>query len=48
MRSAIHAANQLPGRGCLLMWMLPLYLHANQKSVDGDDDNVKRNSGRKS
>ena len=21
-----------------LMWMLPLYLHVNQKSVDDDDD----------
>ena len=30
------AASQLPG----MMWMLPLYLHVNQKSDDddGDDD----------
>ena len=37
MRSAMHAASQLPGRGPL-MWMLPLYLHVNQKSDDDDDD----------
>ena len=34
MRSAMHAASQLPGRG----QMLPLYLHVNQKSNDDDDD----------
>ena len=37
MRSAMRAASQLPGRGPL-MWMLPLYLHVNQKSDDDDDD----------
>ena len=31
VRSAMHAASQLSGRGPL-MWMLPLYLHVNQKS----------------
>ena len=31
MRSAIRAASQLSGRGPLT-WMLPLYLHVNQKS----------------
>ena len=36
-RSAMCAASQLPGRGAL-MWMLPLYLHVNQKS-DDDYDN---------
>ena len=25
-----------------LMWMLPLYLHVNQKSVDDDDDDGYR------
>ena len=34
-RSAIHAASQLPGKGPL-MWMMPLYLRARQKS-DYDD-----------
>ena len=38
MRSAMHAASQLSGRGPL-MWMLPLYLHINQKS-DYDDMTV--------
>ena len=33
----MRAASQLPGRGSL-MWMLPLYLHVNQKSDDDDDD----------
>ena len=37
MRSAMRAASQLPGRGPLL-WILPLYLHVNQKSYDDDDD----------
>ena len=32
VRSAMHAASQLPGRGPL-MWILPLYLHANKKSM---------------
>ena len=36
VRSAIHAASQLSGRGPL-MWMLPLYLHVYQKS-DYDDE----------
>ena len=31
VRSAMRAASQLSGRGPL-MWMLPLYLHINQKS----------------
>ena len=31
VRSAMHAASQLSGRGPLV-WMLPLYLHVNQKS----------------
>ena len=35
-RSAMHAASQLLGRGPLL-WILPLYLHVNQKSDDDDD-----------
>ena len=36
-RSAMRAANLLPGRGGgALMWMLPLYLHVNQKSGDVD------------
>ena len=30
-RSAMRAASQLSGRGPLI-WMLPLYLHVNQKS----------------
>ena len=34
-RSAMHAASQLSGGGPL-MWMLPLYLHVNQK-FDYDD-----------
>ena len=37
MRSAMRAASQLSGRGPL-MWMLPLYLHVNQKSDYDDDD----------
>ena len=35
VRSAMHAASQLPGVGPL-MWMMPLHLHFNQKS-DYDD-----------
>ena len=35
----MNAASQLPGKGTL-MWMLPLYLHVNQKYDVGDDDNV--------
>ena len=38
VRSAMRAASQLSGRGPL-MWMLPLYLHVNQKS-DYDYDDV--------
>ena len=38
VRSAMCAASQLPGGGPLL-WILPLYLHVNQKS-DDDDDNM--------
>ena len=37
VRSAMPAASQLSGRGPL-MWMLPLNLHVNQKSVYDDDD----------
>ena len=37
VRAVMHAASQLSGRGPL-MWMLPLYLHANQKS---DYDMIK-------
>ena len=37
VRSAMRAASQLP-QGDPLMWMLSLYLHVNQKSVDDDDD----------
>ena len=40
MRSAMHAASQLPGRGAPLLWILPLYLHINQKSNDDDDDGL--------
>ena len=35
-RSAMRAASQLPGRGPLL-WILPLYLHVDQKSDDDDE-----------
>ena len=35
MRSTMHAASL---EGIPLMWMLPLYLHVNQKSDDPDDD----------
>ena len=35
VRSAMHAASQLPGRE--LLWILPLYLHVNKKSDDDDD-----------
>ena len=41
VRSAMHAANQLPGRGPL-MWMMPLHLHVNQRS-DYDYTNIFRN-----
>ena len=37
VKCAMGAASQLPGRG-LLMWMMPLHLHVNQKS-DHDEDN---------
>ena len=37
MRSAMHAAIQLHGRGPL-MWILPLYLYIKKKSDDDDDD----------
>ena len=38
MRSAMHAASQLPGRGpIVVLWIWPLYLHINQKSDDDDD-----------
>ena len=36
-RSAMCAASHLPGSGPLI-WMMPLYLHAKQKSNDDDDD----------
>ena len=32
VRVGMRAASQLSGRGGLLMWMLPLFLHVNQKS----------------
>ena len=38
MSSAMRAASQLPGRP--LLWILLLYLHANQKSVVDDDDSL--------
>ena len=34
VRSSMCAANQLPGRGAPLMWILSLNLHINQKSGD--------------
>ena len=37
MRSALHAASQLPGRGPLI-WMMALHLHVSQKSKYDDDD----------
>ena len=37
VRSAMRAASQLSGRGPLV-WMLPLYLHVNQKSDYDDND----------
>ena len=40
VRSAMHAASQLSGRGPL-MWMWPLYLHVNQKSDYDDDEHHK-------
>ena len=30
------------------MWMLPLYLHVNQKSIDDDDDDDADNSHERS
>ena len=41
VRSAMRAASQLPGGP--LMWMLPMYLHVNQKSDDDDDMGVAVN-----
>ena len=35
-RSGVQQASYLEGGP--LMWMLPLYLHVNQKSVDDDDE----------
>ena len=37
VRSAMRAASQLLEGGSLL-WIWPLYLHANKKSDDDDDD----------
>ena len=37
VRSATHAASSYLEGGPLL-WILPLYLHVNQKSNDDDDD----------
>ena len=34
VRSALHAASQLPGK-VPLMWLVPLYLHINKKSGPG-------------
>ena len=45
MRSAMHAASQLEGGP--LMWMLPLYLHVNQKSDYDDMMMVMSNVGSK-
>ena len=42
VRSAMRAASQLSGRGPT-EWMLPLYLHINQKSdYDYDDDDISQ------
>ena len=38
VRSAICATSQLSGRGGPLMWILPLYLHVNNKKSDDDED----------
>ena len=38
VRSAMHAASQLPQRGAQLLWILPLYLHVYKKSDDDDDE----------
>ena len=40
VRSAMRAASQLSVRGPLV-WMLPLYLHVNQKSDYDDDDDMR-------
>ena len=37
VRSAMRAASQLPERG---PWILPLYLHVNQKSDDDDEPEI--------
>ena len=39
VRSAMHAASQLPGRGPL-MWMIPLHLNVNQKNNYDDHHDV--------
>ena len=44
MRSAIRAATSYL-EGGPLMWMLPLCLHVNQKSVDDDDDDDDDDDG---
>ena len=36
VRSAMHAASQLPGRRPTVVDIWPLYLHVNQKSDDDD------------
>ena len=38
VRSAMHAASQLPQRGTQLLWILPLYLHVNKKSDDEEEE----------
>ena len=40
VRSAMHAASQLPGRGPTVVGMAPI-LHVNQKSDDDDDDVIR-------
>ena len=40
VRSAMCAAGQPPRR----IWVLPLYLHINQKSSDDDDDDENKNN----
>ena len=45
VRSAMHAA-AIYLEGGPLVWMLPLYLHVNQKSDDDDDLAILRNNSR--
>ena len=41
VRSAIRATSQLLVGGPL-MWMLPMYLHVYQKSIEDDDDEINK------